>query len=177
MDTRNLFNLVRLFFTEIRLCGFSYASSAFKDRFKFWWKYCRKTPFLEHTVDDAIHYAVSNKENWKDKTVWECLKKLRTYGLKSTLYDLRYRKKSKKTWERVCHSYLKCWGWNKQAREDFFDWGKYGFNNKDLHEDNTFQDFLAELHYCSDRMSLDRLFRCQVKFRNAVNNPEVKEDE
>ena len=70
-------------------------------------------------------------------------------------------------WKKIVNTYLtKCWGWNAKAAKDFYLWGEGGgFNNKLLHVNSTIEDFYGEVHYCSDRMSLDRLFRCHVMFR------------
>lgn len=69
-------------------------------------------------------------------------------------------------WLTFVKDYLEMKGWNKQAINDFVEWGEYGFNNKDLHKEYTKEEFYSEVMYCSDRMSLDRLFRCHVMFRN-----------
>jgi len=71
-----------------------------------------------------------------------------------------------KEWEGYEKEYLKEWGWNNRAISDFHSWGKDGFNNKLLHEKNSVEQFYDEVEYCSDRMSLDRLFRCHVMYRN-----------
>lgn len=70
-----------------------------------------------------------------------------------------------KEWRHHLSYYLKQWGWNKKAINHFYAWGENGFNNKLLHIETDLDKFYREVHYCSDRMSLDRLFRCHVMFR------------
>lgn len=69
-------------------------------------------------------------------------------------------------WKSYCALYLKSFGWNPRAIESFVDWGDGGFNNKLLHFSNSYKDFYSEVLYASDRMSMDRLFRCHSKWRN-----------
>ena len=62
--------------------------------------------------------------------------------------------------------YLKQKGWDEIAIGDFVEWGEYvGFNNEILHMTTDLPEFWSEVNYCSDRMSLDRLFRCHVMYR------------
>ena len=68
-------------------------------------------------------------------------------------------------WENIIKKYLSHWGWNKVAIKDFVEWGEYGFNNNLLHFETEVDDFYDEVDYASDRMSIDRLFRCHVKYR------------
>lgn len=72
-------------------------------------------------------------------------------------------------WENLFKEVLKNWGFNKTAQDKLFEWGKYGHNWEKLHENSIEEDmpanevlnqFFGEVDYCSDRMSLDRLFRC-----------------
>lgn len=69
-------------------------------------------------------------------------------------------------WEYFANKYMKEWKWNQKAREDFIKWGKYGFNNTLLRELTNIASFYSEVEYSSDRMSIDRLFRCNVKYHN-----------
>lgn len=69
-------------------------------------------------------------------------------------------------WEEFVRSYLERWEWNDRAITDFINWGEDGFNNNNLHEMNSIERFYNEVEYASDRMSLDRLFRCHVMYRN-----------
>ena len=68
-------------------------------------------------------------------------------------------------WLGFAKRYMKRWEWNDEAIKDFLEWGKYGFNNKLLHFETGLIAFYSEILYCSDRMSLDRLFRCHVAYR------------
>ena len=68
-------------------------------------------------------------------------------------------------WLGFAAEYLKMWGWNEKAIQDFLGWGEDGFNNDILHFETDISDLFDEVHYGSDRMSLDRLFRCHVKYR------------
>ena len=69
-------------------------------------------------------------------------------------------------WEEFVRSYLERWEWNDRSITDFINWGEDGFNNNNLHEMNSIERFYNEVEYASDRMSLDRLFRCHVMYRN-----------
>lgn len=163
---RKLIQIFVDFYHTVPAYGFREAYSDLKERLTYW-RYWETKDRNIRVVDDAIHYAMSNMKDWKDKSIWSCLKEW-DQGLGYVVFLLKYRKKSKLTWEQVCDSYLKRWGWNKKAREDFYKWGEYGFNLPCIGVNNPcdFSEFLSELHYCSDRMSMDRLFRCHVLFRN-----------
>jgi hypothetical protein len=68
-----------------------------------------------------------------------------------------------KNWNSYLKFKLKTFGWNKKAINDFINWGKEGHNFKNLWFENgdiSLQNFIGDVHYCSDRQSLDRLFRC-----------------
>ena len=67
-------------------------------------------------------------------------------------------------WEEYARKYMENWEWNDKSISDFIKWGKYGFNNKLLRKYNSFESFYNEVEYSSDRMSIDRLFRCHVKY-------------
>ena len=75
--------------------------------------------------------------------------------------------KKAKQWLGFARRYLVFSGWNDLAIEDWLDQGDGGFNNAALHTKYTVKQFYDEVHYCSDRMTLDRLFRCHVMFRNS----------
>ena len=68
-------------------------------------------------------------------------------------------------WIGYAKRYMKRYGWNEKAISDFIDWGENGFNNDLLHFKTTIKEFYSEIMYCSDRMSLDRLFRCHCAYR------------
>jgi hypothetical protein len=65
-------------------------------------------------------------------------------------------------------AYLKIWGWNDKAIACYKSWGKGGFNNDLLHFDTHLKDFYSEVNYASDRMSMDRLFRCHCKYQTLI---------
>lgn len=69
-------------------------------------------------------------------------------------------------WEDFLRRYLAFRKWNTDAIDDFWEWGLDGFNNWDLQKPSTHKEFFDEVFYCSDRMSMDRLFRCHVLYRN-----------
>ena len=73
-------------------------------------------------------------------------------------------------WLDFAEKYMKEWDWNDIAIKDFLNWGEYGFNNKLLHFETSIESFYLEVQYCSDRMSIDRLFRCHVKYRTLNKN-------
>lgn len=83
----------------------------------------------------------------------------------------------KNKWEQLYKKQLFQWEFNGKATNDLFEWGENGHNWSKLHttdkEDEKFcinwlDDFLYELEYCSDRMSLDRLFRCHWLYNQAI---------
>lgn len=69
-------------------------------------------------------------------------------------------------WLDYCKEYLENYEWNQKAIQDFLEWGKYGYNNQRLNFDVNYQEFYNEVEYCSDRMTLDRLFRCHTYYWN-----------
>lgn len=81
-------------------------------------------------------------------------------------------------WERVFGICLsECGIQSKPAGEALFKWGKEGHNWKKLHmneEEEKWETtyamrmFAGELEYCSDRMSLDRLFRCHWLYNTLI---------
>lgn len=97
--------------------------------------------------------------------------------------------KIKNRWEELYKKQLFQWQFNKKAANDLFEWGENGHNWSKLHtteeeDEKTYidwlHDFLYELEYCCDRMSLDRLFRCHWLYNQAIhsykrNNPPVYE--
>jgi hypothetical protein len=73
-------------------------------------------------------------------------------------------------WRNFLYEYLKLGEWNEKAIEDFWMWGVCGFNDKRLHDEYTTEEFYSEVLYCSDRMNIDRLFRCHSRYRNLKKN-------
>lgn len=82
--------------------------------------------------------------------------------------DLKY-------WKPLYILTLRQWGYNMKSASDLYDWGVFGHNWEKLHPDENEQRmppdqcldmFYGEVSYCSDRMSLDRLFRCHWLFNH-----------
>lgn len=81
-------------------------------------------------------------------------------------------------WQKVFNECLYAIGIkDKESANTLFEWGKEGHNWRKLHlnedEENwstrdTMIHFVSELEYCSDRMSLDRLFRCHWLYNTMV---------
>lgn len=79
-------------------------------------------------------------------------------------------RKNIKRWKNLFSEVLSNWGFEENAISKLFEWGaEYGHNWEKLHpsseeESKTSEEILdkfwGEVYYCSDRMSLDRLFRC-----------------
>ena len=76
-------------------------------------------------------------------------------------------------WEKLYKAQLKKWGFSNKSIRRLFEWGKYGHNWEKLwatedEENRTLphliEDFAYEIWYCSDRMGIDRLFRCHWQF-------------
>jgi hypothetical protein len=85
--------------------------------------------------------------------------------------------KIKVEWEELFKLQLKEWGFNDIASNELFEWGNRGHNWDRLHsteeEDKLsisecLLQFSGEIYYCSDRMSLDRLFRCHWLYNHAI---------
>lgn len=68
-------------------------------------------------------------------------------------------------WLEFARWYMERWDWNEAAIKDWLEWGEHGFNNTLFHAKTDVGDFFAEVNYCSDRMSIDRLLRCHVAYR------------
>ena len=75
--------------------------------------------------------------------------------------------------KKVFESYFAAQGFDKKNIEILFQWGEYGHNWNKLHpsdaessrsQEEKLAELIAELHYCSDRMSMDRMFRCHWLF-------------
>lgn len=74
-------------------------------------------------------------------------------------------------WLDYCAYYLGLFGWNSKAIRDFLDMGEGGgFNYDLLHIKTAIKTFYGEVHYCSDRMSLERLLRCHIQYRTLEKN-------
>ena len=80
-------------------------------------------------------------------------------------------------WKLLFKWYLQRRGFNIIAIDQLFAWGNGGYNWKELWGDKDetldleerIHNFIGELYYCSDRMSLDRLFRCHWLFNHIFN--------
>ena len=81
-------------------------------------------------------------------------------------------------WESLFKRQLSNWGFNKIAQDSLFRWGECGYNWKRLHlseeeqrctKEQWLDIFYCEVFYCSDRMSLDRLFRCHWLYSNLLH--------
>lgn len=72
-------------------------------------------------------------------------------------------------WLDYCKTYLENYEWNSRAIKDFLEWGKYSYNNHRLDFPSSNESFYAEVEYCSDRMTMDRLVRCHTYYWNLKN--------
>lgn len=73
--------------------------------------------------------------------------------------------KDTKRWETFMDKYLDSMGWEPIARKKFISMGDGGFCYKLLHIETKVDDFYNDVHYCSDRMHIDRVLRCHVQYR------------
>jgi len=73
-----------------------------------------------------------------------------------------------KRWELYLRRYLIDMGWDSKAIADFVNMGDGGFNYKLLHIETSVDGFYNDVHYCSDRMHMDRLLRCHIQYRTIV---------
>lgn len=79
-----------------------------------------------------------------------------------------------KNWKKAFECISEHLGFDKKSTKILFEWGNGGYNWEQLHFDKTkyksysFSQLInlldSEATYCSDRMSLDRLFRCHWIF-------------
>jgi hypothetical protein len=80
------------------------------------------------------------------------------------------KRKNIKNWKNLFSEVLSNWGFTEPSISKLFEWGaEYGHNWEKLHPSQEeelqssteiLEDFWNEVSYCSDRMSIDRLFRC-----------------
>lgn len=93
-----------------------------------------------------------------------------------TLDNIKY---IMKEWKIILKQQLLNFGWkfNNTLLDDIYRWGSNGYNWTKLHskkkdEYKTIQTYIkhfsGELEYCSDRMSIDRLFRCHWEYNNLL---------
>ena len=73
-----------------------------------------------------------------------------------------------RTWESILRRYLIDMGWDNAAIADFVNMGDGGFNYGLLHIETFVGGFYLDVHYCSDKMSMDRLLRCHIQYRTIV---------
>lgn len=81
--------------------------------------------------------------------------------------DWAYKKDPEKVkkWEYFLNQYLIAKGWESEARKQFISMGSEtdlaGFLGLETNSNNFYND----VHYCSDRMHIDRLFRLHIQYR------------
>lgn len=95
--------------------------------------------------------------------------------------DYAYAKRIRAKWRRLTRFMMEEWGYNEKAIKHLVSWGDGGHNWELLHWDmeedpkKVINDFRGEVYYCSDRMSMDRYFRCQYLINQAVDILKQKE--
>lgn len=90
-------------------------------------------------------------------------------------------------WRALFIAQLVKWGFNKESAFILSTWGQHGHNWRDLWPTDDIEEtetskvlekFYSEVSYCSDRMGMDRLFRCHWLFnyyrRRAADEQIVK---
>ena len=91
-----------------------------------------------------------------------------------TIDDIKY---VSKKWKQIYIQFLIDYGFNKNSALMLFEWGDGGHNWLKLHSTSTedadtlyqrLEHFENEIHYCADRMSLDRLFRCHWQYNHMM---------
>lgn len=76
-------------------------------------------------------------------------------------------------WKAIATVYLRDMGWNKRAIKDFFEIGTSNTFRLIIEDRNIIiKEFYDDVFYCSDRMSVERLCRCQVRYSVAVDDIE-----
>lgn len=81
-----------------------------------------------------------------------------------------------KRWDKYMEYYLKKRNFNNSAISTMIDWGRDGGHNWVLlHWEEKYykiylKKFAREIHYCSDRMSMDRLLRCHWLLNATIDN-------
>lgn len=68
-------------------------------------------------------------------------------------------------WEYFMDQYLISMKWERNARKQLIAMGENGFCYSLLHIETKIEDFYGDVHYCSDRMFIDRLLRCHIQYR------------
>jgi hypothetical protein len=82
----------------------------------------------------------------------------------------------KNKWNEYMKFILHEWGFNQTAIQHLIKWGDGGHNWRLLHWDDKkpyqeyLEEFVYEIAYCSDRMTLDRLFRCHWLLNASISN-------
>ena len=104
--------------------------------------------------NDKKHFILCDKDEDVENAEW--------HKLINRVCNWADEEKEIKKWPEFEKEYLQRWGWNDKAIDSWQDWGVNGFNNERLHASlATEHEFFSEVGYCSDRMSIDRLFRCR----------------
>ena len=79
----------------------------------------------------------------------------------------------RREWFRLTKEIFKSWGWDNTAITSMTRWGEGGHNWEKLHrgdkEEDYWGQFSSEIHYCSNRMSMDRWMRCHWLFNAAMS--------
>jgi len=97
------------------------------------------------------------------------IERIRKFDTVSAYIHVAKHKSDLKYWKPLYLIQLQQWGFGLSGASVMFNWGESGHNWKKLHPDEAEEKaspelvlnwFYSEVEYCSDRMSLDRLFRC-----------------
>lgn len=104
--------------------------------------------------------------------------RIRRFNIVDAFIHFGERQSNIKYWEPLFTLQLQRWGFGRSGASTMFKWGEHGHNWVKLHPteeeeklapDVVLNMFYAEVDYCSDRMSLDRLFRCNWLYHLYLN--------
>lgn len=76
--------------------------------------------------------------------------------------------KNIKQWEYYLDEYLIRFDWNEEERKQFIAMGSESILSEFFGVKTDILDFYGDVFYCSDRMSLDRLFRLHFQYRTII---------
>ena len=134
-------------------------------------------------IFDRIHIFCDGHV-MSNKVCKECLDFVYKYGQNENMYEKEYEIGYK--WVFIFYDICKLIGFNEKTAYFLFEnigidnnWDHLHLteNEKTLKPEDWFENFMADVHYCSDRWSFTRLYRVQWQFCRWVDSLEVEEYE
>lgn len=77
-------------------------------------------------------------------------------------------------WKEIAKVYLRDYGWNRGAAKDFFDLSSQNrarcfYEQDESYGEDKTRAFYEDVFYCSDRMGVGRLLRCQIRYEVTIS--------